>query len=61
MTNGEMLKKQLEKKDNIEAAAIMVNTCRLFSECGSCDVCMANIERWLNQETGGKNDIRQSK
>ncbi len=61
MTNGEMLKEQLKKKDNIEAAVIIINTCRLFNECGSCDVCMANIERWLNQEAGGKNGIRQSK
>ena len=40
----------LEKKDDIEAAAVLIGLCSSFTDCASCDVCAANIERWLKKE-----------
>lgn len=50
MTNAEILKDLLEKKDDIEAAAVLIGLCSSFTDCASCDVCAANIERWLKKE-----------
>lgn len=54
MTNWETLTKLLKEGNYEEAAMFLAATCTVFSQCGSCDVCIEKLKDWGTRKAQDK-------
>jgi hypothetical protein len=50
MTNWETLTNLLKEGNYEEAAIFLAATCTVFSQCGSCDICIEKLKDWGNRK-----------